>query len=59
VSLPTLMTLLHNGPRDFDFSLAMGADYSLYVKSIVAYAPLHIFSKHVSLIRQLGTCFLD
>ena len=33
------LALLQNDPQDFDFSIAIGADYLSYVKSIATFAP--------------------
>ena len=40
---------LQNGPQDFDFSIAMGADYSFRVKNIEIWAPA--FFKHMTYLR--------
>ena len=43
---------LQNGPQDFDFfSIAMGADFSFYVKSIATYAPAFLMYNNSVLAR--------
>ena len=56
------LALLQNDPQDFDFSIAIGADYLSYVKSIATFAPtfygyiifvlVSVRQEHISFIRK-------